>query len=189
MNDSESPRLWETTGSREVYINPWIRVREDDVVRPDGSDGVYGVVEVRQPAVFVVAVDDADHVVLVDLSRYTTGAGLEIPAGGSDGQDLLVAARRELVEETGLVAATWRELGVQWSLNGVAEAPCHVFLALGIAEAVADELPVSAHAEGIAAVRRVPWDEVAHMCADGRIRDGESVAALGLAAIALGRWR
>ncbi|HSU73817.1 MAG TPA: NUDIX hydrolase, partial [Terrabacter sp.] len=49
---------WPTAGSRLVYENPWIRVQEDTVTRPDGTDGIYGVVEVRRPAVFVVAVTD-----------------------------------------------------------------------------------------------------------------------------------
>ena len=64
---------WTTTASREVYANRWLRLREDDVIRPDGGEGIYGVVEVLQPAVFVVALTDDDEVVLVDLFRYTTG--------------------------------------------------------------------------------------------------------------------
>ena len=47
--------MWNVTGSREVYANPWIRVVEDRVERPDGSPGIYGVVEMRRPSVFVVA--------------------------------------------------------------------------------------------------------------------------------------
>ena len=88
--------LWRTHSSTTVYENPWIRVREDAVDRPDGSAGIYGVVEVRNPAVFVVPVTADDEVVLVEVDRYTTGVSLEVPAGGSDGEDLLVAAQREL---------------------------------------------------------------------------------------------
>ncbi len=60
-------------GTRTAYENQWIRVREDQVVRPDGTDGLYGVVEVRQPAVFVVALTEADEVVLITVDRHTTG--------------------------------------------------------------------------------------------------------------------
>src|SRR6476619_2150528 len=96
---------WQTRASRTVYENRWIRVREDDVTRPDGGEGIYGVVEVRHPAVFVVPVTGAGEVLLVRIHRYATGReSLEIPAGGTDGEDPLVAARRELQEETGHVA-------------------------------------------------------------------------------------
>ena len=68
--------LWRTHTSTVVYENPWIRVREDDVDRPDGGRGIYGVMEVRHPAVFVVPLTDDDDVVLVEVFRYTTGAAL-----------------------------------------------------------------------------------------------------------------
>jgi hypothetical protein len=63
---------WQTRASRTVYENRWIRVEENDVVGPHG-EGIYGVVEMQHPAVFVVAVDDDDRVCLVSLERYTTG--------------------------------------------------------------------------------------------------------------------
>jgi 8-oxo-dGTP pyrophosphatase MutT (NUDIX family) len=174
---------WRTLSSRTAYANPWIRVREDEVTRPDGTPGTYGVVELR-PAVFVVPVTEADEVVLVDLFRYTVGRwSLEVPAGGTDGEEPAVAARRELLEETGLVADEWREIGRVDALNGVAAAPEHVFLARGLHPADGERQAE----EGIRAVRRVPWPQVVGMVADGTIRDGETVAALMLAAIALGR--
>jgi hypothetical protein len=122
---------WQTRASRTVYENRWIRVEENDVVGPHG-EGIYGVVEMQHPAVFVVAVDDDDRVCLVSLERYTTGRSWEVPAGGSDGEDPLVAAQRELAEEAGITAARWTALGRMNALNGIARAPEFVFLAQGI---------------------------------------------------------
>lgn len=176
---------WQTLTSRTAYENPWIRVREDQVTRPDGTRGLYGVVQLRQPAVFVVPVTDDDEVVLVELFRYTIGAtSLEVPAGGSDGEDPRVAAERELREETGLVASDWQAIGRMNALNGVCDAPEHVFLARGLA--AADDGAGRAE-EGITAVHRVPWSDAVRMVADGTVADGETVAALMYAAIALGR--
>lgn len=180
-----TPSAWQTHGSTTVYENTWIRVREDAVTRPDGGAGVYGVVEVRHPAVFVVPVTDDDEVVLVEVERYTTGAvSLEVPAGGSDGEEPLVAGPRELQEETGLAAGDWRELGPVFSLNGVAAAPGHVLLARGLRPADAAHEQAE---EGIVGLRRVPWPQVWDLVRAGEITDNESLAALLHAAVALGR--
>ena len=180
---------WPVRETRVVYENPWITVHEDAVVRPDGSDGTYGVVQLRRPAVFVVAITAADEVVLVTLDRHTVGISVEVPAGGTDGEDPLAAAQRELAEETGLTADTWRQVGAMNALNGVCRAPELVFLATGLRPIAGDAHHATRAQEGISRVTRVPMGDVLDLVADGTITDGETVAALMFALVALGRVR
>ncbi len=102
-----------TTSSREVYRNPWIRVREDAVVRDDGSTGVYGVVE--KPHFGLVIPAERDGVWLVEQFRHPLGRrAWEFPQGtwaAGDGGSPEELARAELAEETGLRAAGLRHLG------------------------------------------------------------------------------
>lgn len=196
---------WPVDASRKVYANPWITVREDTVIRPDGTAGIYGVVTLAAPAVFVVALTDDDEVVLVTVDRHTVGPSVEVPAGGTDGQPPLEAAQRELAEETGLTARSWRRVGTMQALNGICEAPEIVYLAAGLAplptsdagshagsdaapSATSDAGSAAARAEeGISEVRLVPVPAVLAMVAAGEITDGETIAALLHALIALGR--
>lgn len=176
---------WTTRATRTVYENPWIHVREDEVTGPHG-DGIYGVVRMQHPAVFVVALDADERICFVELERYTTGRSLEIPAGGSDGEDPLVAAQRELLEEAGVTASEWQNLGRMNALNGIADAPEHVFLARGLSITDATR---SQHEEGIDAVRWIPFPDALALIADGGITDGETIGALAFAGIRLGRFR
>lgn len=169
---------WPVSASRTAYENPWIRVVEDDVTRPDGSAGTYGVVELHHPAVFVVALTDALEVILVTVDRHTVGSSIEVPSGGSDGQEPHVAAARELREEAGLRAEDWLEVASMWSLNGVCRAPAIVYLATGLTAVVGDQTGPAQEVEGITAVQSVPWAAVVDMIRGGQITDNESVAAL-----------
>ncbi len=175
---------WTTLGSRVVYENPWIRVREDAVIRPDGQEGIYGVVDTQSPSVFVVPLTARDEVVMVTQERYTTGSrSLEIPAGGADGDEPLVAAQRELREETGLVAGSWRQLGRLDAMNGICSERQFVFLATDLTQRGGDKQAE----DGITGVRTIPFDELIPMIGRGEVDDSQTISSLMLAAIALGR--
>ncbi len=126
-----APRIWATLRERVVYENRWIRVREDEFVRPDGKTGIYGVVEIR-PSVGIVAVNSDEQLVLIGQYRYTSRRYTwEIPRGGSSiGEtNMLAVAKRELREEAGVEAAQWQTLGAVDVCNGVTTDIQHLFLA------------------------------------------------------------
>ena len=172
MRREENP--WRTLGSRCVYENPWISVREDSVVRPDGEPGIYGVVHYKNKAVGVLPVEE-DHVYLVGQYRYPLEFySWEIPEGGCpEDEEPLLAAQRELREETGLEAGSWRRLGEAYLSNSVADEFAVWFLAT-------DLVPGEQQPEGteVIGVRRVPLREALAMATDGRITDALSVLAL-----------
>ena len=167
---------WTTHDSRFVYENPWIRVREDRVTNPAGGAGIYGVVEYRNRAVGVIPVDEDGHTWLVGQYRYTTNTfEWEIPEGGCpEGEDLLTAARRELAEETGLVAESYETIlaGLQLSNSVTNERAC-IYVARGITQSEA----APEETEKIA-VRRMPLEEAFAMVDRGEINDVMSVAGL-----------
>jgi len=160
---------------RLAYENPWITVWHDEVDRPDGSPGIYGVVHFANLAAGVVALDDDDRIVLVGQHRYTLGEyAWEIPEGGvPEGEDALVGAQRELREETGLTAGTWRELGRMDLSNSVSDERAVMFLATDLTHGEAEPEPTEA-----LEVRWVPLAEAVEMVRDGRITDAMSVAGI-----------
>src|SRR6188474_444762 len=103
---------WSRNSRRVAYENPWVTIWHDEVTRPDGSPGVYGVVHFANLAAGVLVLDDSDRVLLVGQHRYPLGEySWEIPEGGVPaGETGIDGARRELREETGVEAAEWREL-------------------------------------------------------------------------------
>jgi len=175
---------WQTTASRIAYENAWIRVREDQVIRPDGKPGMYGVVEIR-PSVGIVALNERDEVVLVGQWRYAVNRhSWEIPRGGSfvEETDMLLAAQRELAEEAGIKAASWKLLGTVDNCNGVADDVQSLFLATGLSET-----PMNLDPEEDIVVQWMPFSEAVQMAMDGRITEVCSVAAILM--VAQGRAR
>jgi 8-oxo-dGTP pyrophosphatase MutT (NUDIX family) len=166
---------WRTLGTRVIYANPWLRLREDKVIRPDGKEGIYSVVEMN-PSVGIVALNEADEIALVTQWRYTLGRmSVEIPTGGSESSDhsMLAAARRELREETGLSASSWRELGFIDNSNGTTTDVAHMFLATGL-EAGAD----AQDAEERIVLSWLPFGQAVEKVLNGSITESVSVAAI-----------
>ncbi len=174
MTPDETRNPWQIIASEQVYDNPWITVREDRVIRPDGEPGIYGVVHFKNVAVGVLAVEE-DHIYLVGQYRYPLEKySWEIPEGGCpEGEEPLRAARRELREETGLEATRWRMLGEAYLSNSVADEYAVWFLATGL-------VPGERRPEGTERidVRRVPLCKALDMALNGEITDALSLLAI-----------
>jgi 8-oxo-dGTP pyrophosphatase MutT (NUDIX family) len=175
---------WKRRSRSVGYENPWITVWHDEVDRPDGSPGIYGVVHFANVAAGVVVLDDDDRVLLVGQHRYTLDTySWELPEGGvPPGESALDGARRELREETGVEADGWRVL-VRFDLsNSISDETGVVFAARAVAHGAASPDPTEE-----LAVRWVAFDEALAMVRDGGITDAMTI--MGLQAVALERAR
>lgn len=173
---------WRTLSSRRVYANPWITLREDEVVTPTGTSGIYGVVT-KPLALGAVALDADGAVVLVGQWRYPLGRySWELPEGAHDpGADAtpLDGMRRELAEETGLAAGDWTLLTTRPVAlsNSVTDEEALLWLARDLAPtSVASHDPT----EDLR-VTRVPFEDALAAAVAGRIDDAMSVLGLLLA--------
>lgn len=167
---------WITHDTRVVYDNPWIQVTESDVTNPNGGKGIYGVVHFKNRAIGVVPIDEEEHTWLVGQYRYTLDTyEWEIPEGGCpEGESPLEAAKRELLEETGLTAENYEVLLNDIALsNSVSDERATVFVASRLKHGEANP----EETEDLR-VRRLPLREAIRMVYDGEITDSVSVIAL-----------
>lgn len=131
MSDKKGP--WTIQNSQVVYKNPWMCVEEDNVIRPDGKAGIFGVVTMKE-GVAILPMDSEGNVYLVEQYRYVMeGKTIEIVCGGVDsGETILDAAKRELVEETGITATDWTSMGETNPYTSVVKSTSHMFVARGL---------------------------------------------------------
>jgi 8-oxo-dGTP pyrophosphatase MutT (NUDIX family) len=168
----------EPIASRQIYRNPWMVLREDDIRRADGSTGIYAVVD--KPSYALVMPYDGRRFRLVEQFRYPVGARRwEFPQGTApDLADVAPAelAARELREETGLRATSFEALGHVDIAPGMSSQRGWVFLATGIVEGEPDR----EHEEQDMRSEWFSRDEVEEMMRSGAIVDSQSLAAYGL---------
>jgi 8-oxo-dGTP pyrophosphatase MutT (NUDIX family) len=172
-NPYENP--WQTLASQPIYDNPWISVREDQVLKPNGQPGIYGVVSFKNKAVGVVPIDEEGYTYLVGQFRYTLNAySWEIPEGGSPlHETALSTAKRELMEETGLSAQQWFDLGPIHTSNSVTDEVGRLYLATGLTQGNSEPEDTEQ-----LIIKKIKMHEALQMVLRGEISDSLSIAGL-----------
>ncbi len=173
MKKYENP--WTILDLHEVYENPWIRVTEFQVINPSGGKGIYGKVHFKHLAVGVIPLDAEWNTWLVGQYRFPLDAySWEIPEGGGRmDEDPVESAKRELLEETGLVAKEWTKICTMHLSNSVSDEQAVLYLARDLEQKTAE--PDETEQLDI---RKLPFDEAVRMMEAGFITDAMSVAAI-----------
>lgn len=175
MDDEVEVGPWRRLTREQAYSNPWITLFHDQVITPGGNQGIYGVVHFRSRATGIVALDDDQCIWLVGQTRYVLSEySWELPEGGAPlDEDPLEGAKRELLEETGLVAEHWEPLLRMHLSNSVSDEEALVYLATGLTQreqALEDTEDIT--------VRRLPLSDAIAMVDRGEITDAITVSAL-----------
>jgi 8-oxo-dGTP pyrophosphatase MutT (NUDIX family) len=131
---------WKKLSTTITYSNPWIEVQHHQVLNPSGGEGIYGQVNFKNIAVGVVPVDVDGNTYLVGQFRFPLEEySWEIPEGGCPiGEDVLEAAKRELLEETGLLAQNWTVISRIHTSNSVCNEVGFIFLAENLTQGDAE---------------------------------------------------
>jgi 8-oxo-dGTP pyrophosphatase MutT (NUDIX family) len=167
---------WKTLSSKFVYDNKWINIREYQVINPSGNEGIYGKVHFKNIAVGIVTLDENLNTWLVGQYRYTLDEySWEIPEGGCliGTENPLEAAKRELLEETGLIADEWIDLLKTHLSNSVTDEVGYSFVAKKLSQHIAEP----EETEDLKVIK-LPFNEVLDMVMNGKITDGFSVMSL-----------
>ena len=168
---------WKTISQQTAYENAWIKVEHHEVLNPAGNPGIYGKVHFKNIAISIVPIDSEGFTYLVGQYRYTLNEySWEIPEGGcsiATGESTLEAAKRELLEETGLVASEWTQLGEVYLSNSVSDEKAVMFVAQNLVQQQA----CPEETEQLK-IRRLPLGEAIEMAQNGTITDALSVLTL-----------
>ena len=173
MTNFDNP--WKKVSSREVYDNPWVSIRHEEVIKPNGETGIYGVAHFKNFAAAVLPLDHNNNTWLVGQYRYTLEEySWEIPMGGGIlNSNILEAAKRELKEETGLIAQKWTSLGKLHTSNSVTDEVGYIFLAEDLTQGESEPDDTE-----ILALKKVSLQEAVRMVMDSEITDSLSIAAI-----------
>ncbi len=174
---------WKCKTSKDIYENPWIKVVEDQVVRPNKSEGIYGKVHFKNVAIGIIPLDEEQNTWLVGQYRYTLNSySWEIPMGGVPlNEKVLDGAKRELKEETGLMANKWTNILKIHTSNSVTDEYGFVYLA---EELTQGEMEWDETEELL--IKKLPIKTALEMVMKNKITDSLSIAGILKASRILG---
>lgn len=166
---------WKKLSENSHYNNPWIDVSEHQVINPSGKPGIYGKVHFKNKAIGIIPIDEDGCTWLVGQYRYTLDEySWEIPMGGGpEEEDILESAKRELKEETGLMASEWQNVLRIHTSNSVTDEEGFIFLAK-VLEQGETEFEETEKLE----IKKLPFTEAVQMVMNGKITDSLSIAGL-----------
>jgi 8-oxo-dGTP pyrophosphatase MutT (NUDIX family) len=166
---------WMILSSASAYDNPWINVTEFSVLNPSGGKGIYGKVHFKNTAIGVLPLDKELNTYLVGQFRFPIEKySWEIPEGGGpEGTAPLDNAKRELLEETGLIAGSWSRLLEMHISNSVSDEQAVIFLARDL-----QQYEPSPEETELLEVKKLPFEEVYRMVENGEITDAITVASV-----------
>jgi len=166
---------YDTLSSEIVFTSPYFEIAKEKFVRHDGKEGEYWVLN-KHPSVFILAVSEDGKIYFVKQFRYPTKRwSLELPAGGTDGEVPLDAAKRELWEETGLKAHKWIALGTYQVAPGLSTNIGHIF----VAKALEMTKENRQEEEGIAECIKLSIPEIKERIRNGELSDGPTLGVFG----------
>lgn len=170
---------WKKLSSKYVYENPWIKVREDRVIRPDGKEGIYAVVE-QGRGVCVIPVDENGKIWLVRQYRYIfDDDNWELVAGDVDArEEPIAAAKRELKEELRLQAETWEKMGMFRPSEGRIEQETELFIVKGLKKVNENEVEKVLDDFVIKQRKAFSLEELDEMIGSGIITCGYTITGL-----------
>jgi 8-oxo-dGTP pyrophosphatase MutT (NUDIX family) len=170
---------WKTINSKTVYSNAWVELDHREVINPSGNNGIYGLVKFKNKAIGILPIDSEGKIYLVGQFRYAIDEySWEIPEGGGALEgDPIEAARRELKEETGLVAASWTRLARIHTSNSATNEEGFLFIAEDLTQLEAEPEDTE-----VLLVKKVHLYEAVEMVMRSEITDSLSVCAILMAA-------